>query len=122
MILNFLRNFAEKNTLFFAQGRRDSPRTVFLCIFATKSRRGSGFRPGPRYFLALPKKRAKNRDFRVFFSRVFSSYRGLGGRRAGGADFCRPAAPDLGNTQSKKDTDENGMQKCVICARSATDF
>ena len=94
---------------------------IFMHFCDEKSPRG-GFCAGPGIFLALPKKRAKNRDFRVFFRVFFRQIRKGQCRRAGGEPFCRPAAPDLGNTQSKKDTDENGMQKCVICARSATVF
>ena len=80
---------------------------VFWPDFGAKG----GFSRRPGTYLALPKKRAKKRVFRVFFRAVFSSCRGRRCRRAAGEDFCPLATSGpRENAKNHGETTKNGVQ------------
>ena len=80
---------------------------VFWPDFGAKG----GFSRRPRTYLALPKKRAKKRVFRVFFRAVFSSCRGRRCRRAAGDYFCPLAiSGPRENAKYHGTTTKNGVQ------------
>ena len=79
---------------------------VFWPDFGSKG----GFSRRPLRYLALPKKRAKKRIFRVFFRAIFSSCRGRRCRRAAGEAFCPLATSGpRENAKYHGETTKNGV-------------